>query len=170
MTASVILSAGIATGSVSFYDGSALLGSATLSSGSATFSISSLAVGTHSISAIYPGQTGISSGSSSALTVVTVTAASTPPSQASVAGYTTMVFDDEFNTLNISPSHSNSGKYNWYPGLLYESTPPPASEITDTSSVLDLDWNRAAGVSTGLYDTSIECMARVLDGTRSGNW
>ncbi|MDR3735802.1 MAG: hypothetical protein P4L10_09740, partial [Acidobacteriaceae bacterium] len=48
-------------------------------------------------------------------------AAATPPSQASAAGYTTMVFDDEFNTLNISPSRKSSSTYNWYPGLLYES-------------------------------------------------
>jgi hypothetical protein len=55
MTASVTLSAGIAAGSVAFYDGSTLLGSATLSSGSASFSTSSLSVGAHSITAIYPG-------------------------------------------------------------------------------------------------------------------
>jgi hypothetical protein len=67
-----------------------------------------------------------------------------------------MVFDDEFNTLNISPSRKSSSTYNWYPGLLYESTPPPTSEITATSGVLDLDWNKATGVSNGLYDTSIE--------------
>ena len=43
------------TGSVSFYDGSTLLGSGTLANGIATFSISSLAVGSHSLTADYGG-------------------------------------------------------------------------------------------------------------------
>jgi len=80
----------------------------------------------------------------------------TPPPQASAAGYSTLVFDDEFNTLNIAPSGNSSGAYNWYPGLFYESQTPPSSEITDTAGVLDLDWNKATGESTGLYNTSIE--------------
>jgi len=77
MTAAVTLSAGTAAGSISFFDGSTLLGSATLSSGSASYSTTLLSVGTHSITATYGGQTGISSGSSSTATVVAVTAAST---------------------------------------------------------------------------------------------
>jgi hypothetical protein len=82
--------------------------------------------------------------------------ASAPPSQASTAGYTTLVFDDELNTLSIAPSRSSSGTYNWYPGNFYETQTSPSSDITDTAGVLDLDWNKATGESLGLYDTSIE--------------
>ena len=44
-----------ATGSVQFRDGSSALATVALSNGSAVLSISSLAVGVHSISAVYSG-------------------------------------------------------------------------------------------------------------------
>jgi beta-glucanase (GH16 family) len=91
----------------------------------------------------------------------------TPPSQASAAGYTTLVFDDEFNTSNIAPSGNSSVKYNWYPGLFYETLTPPFSEISDTAGVLDLDWNKATGESTGLYNTSIESESSIGDAGRT---
>ncbi|MBB5059132.1 hypothetical protein HDF16_003855 [Granulicella aggregans] len=43
------------TGTVSFYDGTTLLGTASVSGGSASFSTASLALGTHSVSAVYSG-------------------------------------------------------------------------------------------------------------------
>ncbi|MGA3342396.1 MAG: glycoside hydrolase family 16 protein [Methylocella sp.] len=51
----------------------------------------------------------------------------TAPSQAQAAGYTNLVFDDEFSTLSLSPN--GSGIYNWYSGLWYE-VPNPSSDIT----------------------------------------
>jgi streptogramin lyase len=54
-TAAVTAAAGTPTGTVSFYDGSTLLGTAALTSGSAAFTTSSLAVGMHSITAAYSG-------------------------------------------------------------------------------------------------------------------
>ena len=69
------------TGSVTFYDGSAALGSGTISlvSGQyqATFSTNSLAVGTHNITAQYPGDTNYSGGTSNVVTV-TVNSNTTP--------------------------------------------------------------------------------------------
>ncbi len=53
--AQVSSGAGTPTGTVIFYDGSAALGSATLTNGIASFPISSLAVGSHSITAAYQG-------------------------------------------------------------------------------------------------------------------
>jgi fibronectin type 3 domain-containing protein len=56
-----------ATGSVSFYDGSTLLGSIPVNaSGTATFSTSSLTAGKHTITATYAGGANYASGSSSA--------------------------------------------------------------------------------------------------------
>ncbi len=46
-----------ATGTVTFYDGAAILGKANLSSGSASLTINTLGVGIHSITAGYPGDT-----------------------------------------------------------------------------------------------------------------
>ncbi len=57
------------TGTVSFYDGTTLLGSSALSSGAATYSLASLAVGTHSITALYSGDANFNPSTSAATTV-----------------------------------------------------------------------------------------------------
>jgi hypothetical protein len=60
----------VPTGSVDFYDGTTSLGTETLnSSGEATLSTSTLAVGTHSITAKYSGDTNFNASTSSAVTV-----------------------------------------------------------------------------------------------------
>jgi len=56
-----------ATGTVMFYDGVGLLGSASLVAGSATLSVSSLAVGSHSLTASYGGSANFVSSTSSAI-------------------------------------------------------------------------------------------------------
>ena len=62
---------GSATGSVAFYDGSSQIGSATLSSsGSASFASSSLAAGTHALSARYQGDTDNAASSSASFSQV----------------------------------------------------------------------------------------------------
>ena len=62
---------GSPTGSVSFLDGVAQIGSATLAAnGTATFSISTLSVGTHSITAEYQGDANFNGSSSSAVSQV----------------------------------------------------------------------------------------------------
>lgn len=60
--------AGTITGTVAFLDGSASLGTGTVSSGKATFTTTSLASGTHSITAQYQGDTNFATSTSSALT------------------------------------------------------------------------------------------------------
>jgi hypothetical protein len=65
------------TGSISFYDGSTLLSTATLSGGSATFSTAELAVGTHSIATVYSGDANFNPNASSA--AVSVSVATLPP-------------------------------------------------------------------------------------------
>jgi len=67
-TATVSSSAGTPSGSVSFYDGSTLLGSGTLALGVAAYATSSLAVGAHSITAAYGGNSNFSALTSSVLT------------------------------------------------------------------------------------------------------
>src|SRR4029077_5057439 len=56
---------GTATGSVSFYDGAALIGTATLANNLAQIQTSPLAVGSHSITAHYSGDTNIAASTSS---------------------------------------------------------------------------------------------------------
>jgi hypothetical protein len=74
------------TGSVTFKDGATTLGTATLSGGKATFSSTALAVGTHSITAVYGGNAGFISSTSAILsqtikpdgTTTTLTASANP--------------------------------------------------------------------------------------------
>ena len=62
-----------ATGTVTFLDATSTLGTVTLSGGKATFSTSSLSVGSHSISAVYSGDSN-NGGSASGILVQTVNA------------------------------------------------------------------------------------------------
>lgn len=61
------VSPSLATGSVSFYDGSTLLGAGTLTGNSASFITSSLARGTHSIKAVYGGDANVNGATSPVL-------------------------------------------------------------------------------------------------------
>lgn len=75
----------------------------------------------------------------------------TPPPQAS--GYN-LVFADNFNTLNLSPTGYQN--YNWYnPGMFWEA-PAPYSNISATNSILNLIWKNGQGTS----DTSISTAAK----------
>jgi autotransporter-associated beta strand protein len=68
---------GTATGTVSYFDGATLLGTATLSSGVATLTTSSFSVGTHSITAVYSGDSNFSGSTSSTISQVIASSAST---------------------------------------------------------------------------------------------
>jgi glucuronoarabinoxylan endo-1,4-beta-xylanase len=72
LTATVTSSGGAPTGTVTFADSGTTLGTGTLSSGVATFSIASLSTGNHNLAATYAGASGFSGSSSPAIpTVVT---------------------------------------------------------------------------------------------------
>lgn len=66
-TATVTSSLGTPTGSVGFYDGTTLLGAVALSNGQAVYTTTSLAVGTHSITGVYSGDTNFAGATSSAI-------------------------------------------------------------------------------------------------------
>jgi hypothetical protein len=76
-TAAVSSSGGMPTGTVLFYDGSAVLGSATLASGRASFSTAPLAAGSHSITAGYQGSAAFAPSTSSQLIQVVQSASTT---------------------------------------------------------------------------------------------
>ena len=63
---------GTPTGTVTFYDGATPLGSGTLSGGTAAYSTSALALGSHSITAVYSGDTNFNTSTSTALNQVVV--------------------------------------------------------------------------------------------------
>src|SRR5262249_16770976 len=66
-TANVNATGGTPTGTVTFKDGAETLGTGTLSNGHATFTITTLAVGTHSIAAYYGGDSSFDVSTSAAL-------------------------------------------------------------------------------------------------------
>jgi hypothetical protein len=66
-TAKVTPAGGIPTGTVNFLDGATLLGSGTLNAGTATFSASFTAIGTHPITAVYVASTNFTASTSSAV-------------------------------------------------------------------------------------------------------
>jgi hypothetical protein len=67
-TATVSSTAGTPTGTVSFYDGTTLLGAGTLAAGVVTYTTAGLAAGPHSITAAYSGDANFVTMTSSALT------------------------------------------------------------------------------------------------------
>jgi hypothetical protein len=67
-SAAVSSTAGTPGGTVAFYDGSSLLGKDTLTTGTATYSTSSLGLGVHTITAVYSGDTNFVSVASPAVT------------------------------------------------------------------------------------------------------
>lgn len=67
-TAAVSSGAGTPTGSVTFKDGAAVLGTGRLSGGTATFTTASMAVGSHSITAVYSGDVNFVASTSHSLT------------------------------------------------------------------------------------------------------
>jgi sugar lactone lactonase YvrE len=72
-TVSVTSSSGSPTGTITFFDGTTQLGASTLSAGTAAYTTSALAVGSHSITAVYSGDTNFVSLSSGALQQVVET-------------------------------------------------------------------------------------------------
>jgi hypothetical protein len=121
LTGTVTSTSGTPTGKVNFMDGAALLASVTLDgSGTATFTTSSLSVGTHSLQAIYPGDG--SFGSSISATVSQQVNApndfsisASPNSLTLVAGnsgsstISTAVISGSAGTVNLSVSGAPAG-------------------------------------------------------------
>lgn len=68
VTLTAIVTGTGATGTVIFKDGSTTIGSSTLSNGTATYSTSTLSAGSHSITAVYGGDTNFAGSTSSPLT------------------------------------------------------------------------------------------------------
>jgi DNA-binding beta-propeller fold protein YncE len=87
-TAGISSSSGAPTGTISFYDGTALLGTVSLSQATASFTTSGLAVGTHSITAVYSGDANFASVTSSAVAQVVQDFSLTGSSGGSASGST----------------------------------------------------------------------------------
>jgi len=134
--AAAVPGSGTPTGTVTFYDNSTAIDTATLSNGSATFSTSSLAVGGHAITATYGGDADFTGSSSPALTQT-------------VQQSPTAILDGEvYNDLNGDGLLENGepGLSGWTVQLLDSSNTMVASTTTDSSG----DYS-FTGVVSGSY-------------------
>ncbi len=124
--------AGTPTGSVSFYAGTTLLSSAALSQGVTNYTTSSLAVGTHSITAVYSGDNNFSTVASSAVAEIvqdfSLTVATTSSTSATVLPGGTATY-----SLAIGPSNGTTFPA---PVTLSVSGLPPGATATITPQVL----------------------------------
>jgi hypothetical protein len=97
------------TGTVSFYDGSTLLGTAMLSSGQSTFTTNSLSPGTHTVRAVYSGDTNFNPNTSSNLSITVAAVAPGFTVTSSVSSLTITGGSQGLVTLNLAANASFSG-------------------------------------------------------------
>ena len=109
--------AGTPTGSVEFFDGATSLGTVALSGGTATLSISTLAVGPHTISATYGGDANFNTSSGNvsqtvnkAGTTTTITTSGSPSSYGTLVTFTATV------TVNLPGAGTPSGTVEFFDG------------------------------------------------------
>jgi len=121
----------VPTGSVSFYDGTTLLGSVAITNGSAAFTTASLAVGGHSVVATYSGDTNFNPATSSP---AAVTISALTPAFSLTGAPATLSIGSGANgvvTLNIAANASFSGAVN----LSCSGAPSKASCAVNPGSV-----------------------------------
>lgn len=121
------------TGTVTFFDGATSLGSGTMSGGVATLATSSLAIGTHSITAQYGGDANFSGSTSTALSQVVTptpdyTLAANPTSATVTAGGTGSY------VITLTPSNNYNGTVTFTCGTLPSKTTCSFSNPTLTPS------------------------------------
>jgi hypothetical protein len=131
LTVSVASTAGTPTGSVSFYDGTTLLATATLSSGTAAYTTLSLTIATHSITAIYSGDSSFISVTSFAVAELvqdfSLTAGS---SGGSSGGPTQTVFPGGNATYSLALVPANNSTALPVPIVMSVSGLPPGATAT----------------------------------------
>ncbi len=153
-TATVSSSAGAPSGSVSFYDGTTLLGSGTLALGVAAYATSGLALGAHSITAAYGGNTNFSALSSSVLSE-TVTAPATITTTTTLTASPNPLADGQPATLTATvtpaPTGTPAGIISFYSGttLLGTGTLNASGVATFTASSLVVGADSITAVYPG---------------------
>lgn len=106
-TATLSSTYGTPTGTVNFLDGTTQLGSGTLSGGVATYTTSSLAAGSHSITAVYGGDTNFKAATSTAVAETVEDFTFAPPSGGSTSA-TASPGGTATYTLSVTPPSGGS--------------------------------------------------------------
>jgi hypothetical protein len=136
LTATVSSATGSPTGTVTFLDGSTPLGAATLAGGVATLTTSGLAVGSHTITAVYGGDGNFISATSSALTEVIDDfdlAISVTSGSSSITSVTTLPGGTAVFILTVSPINAAT-----FPAAVTLSVSglPPGATVTFSPATL----------------------------------
>jgi len=134
---------GAATGTFTFFDGSTSLGTASVSNNAAQLTVSTLSVGSHSITAKYSGDANLTTSTSAVLTQTVNPAATT----------TTLV-------SNLNPS-----TYGQSVSMTATVQPPSGSSATGT--VTFLDGTTSLGTATLTNNTAQLTLASLAGGTHS---
>jgi hypothetical protein len=137
-----------ATGKVYFYDSSTLIGSATLSSGSATLTPSTLSVGTHTLTAKYVGDSTYAASTSAAATVTITSSSSSGSASFTVAATSVTVKQGSSgtSTITVTPSGGYTGTVTISPTasnvsvtLCYTSATASVTGTSAVTSTLTID-------------------------------
>ncbi len=146
---------GSPTGTVSFYNGSTLIGTGTVnSSGVATFTTSSLPTGGNTVSAMYSGNAGFATSTSSPLTETINGIGLTPTATALTASQNPAVVGQSVMftaTVSPTPTGSPTGTVSFYNGstLIGTGTVNSSGVATFSTSVLALGTNAISAVYSG---------------------
>ncbi len=145
--------AGTPTGTVDFYNGSSLLGSATLSNGSATFVTSALTAGANSITADYAGDPNFSTSTSSPVTVTPVATADSTTSVSASSSTPAYGASVTFTATVQVTSGSPTGTVNFYLGttLLGSSSLSSAGTSVGTATLATTKLGVGANAITAQY-------------------
>jgi YVTN family beta-propeller protein len=128
--------AGAITGTVTFLDGATSLGSGTLVAGAATLTTSALALGSHSITAVYSGDANF--GGSTSTVVTEVIATNNPVPVATSLAPTFATAGDATFTLTVSGSGFVSGSVVNWNGVALTTTFVSATQLTASVPALDV--------------------------------
>ena len=158
----------VPTGQVSFYDGSTLLGQATLDgSGSASFSTSVLAVGSHTITATYSGDGNTNANSATAGSVTVTALAPAFTVSANPSSLTITQGQSGTATLTVTTNAAYSGTVKFSCGGL-----PANASCTFTPASLQLGASQTASetmlVSTTAPSTNTQVKLMGLAGSFAG--
>jgi sugar lactone lactonase YvrE len=162
-TAIVTATAGAPTGSVNFLDGTTVLGSGTVSGGVATFTTSALATGTHTISAVYSGDTNFISSASSALTQAVINFSITPNTSGSVSGDTQTMASGGQATFSLAIAPTTGVSFPLPTTLTVTGLPSGATATLTTAGWVqqsDTSWTLPA--NTTLTDLTLNIQWNVI--------
>jgi parallel beta-helix repeat protein len=142
------------TGTVTFMDGSTPLGTVPLSNGMASLSLSTLAAGGHTITAVYSGDANVAGSTSNP--VVENVASATPPPTGSISGYVFCddnlngVFDATTQDGVVSPESGEAGATVTLTGTTAGGASVSLTATTDANG-----YYTFGGLAAGTYNVSL---------------